>query len=166
MSSVVLTRAIARSASSRIASKSTRAPVVVTRRTISGPADRPQGQDALVDLDPKKKMANYGMAVGCVAFVTGVWYYSISAVGKGDGEIEELERAAQKVTVHQSGYKVQQQQQTTAQTVVDGENVDVVVAAPKEIAEKEERAVVGVVGDGDAPKRSGWRRVVFFWRKD
>ena len=87
-------------------------------------------------------------------------------MGKGDGEIEELERAAQKVTVHQSGYKVQQQQQTTAQTVVDGENVDVVVAAPKEIAEKEERAVVGVVGDGDAPKRSGWRRVVFFWRKD
>jgi len=142
---------------------------VVQRRTVSGPADRPQGQDALVDLDPKKKMANYAMAAGCLAFVTGVWYYSISAVGKGDGEVEELERAAQKVTVHQSGYKVQQTGTTAT---------NMGIAAPSDIAEEEERAIAAAAGvvvvpddasssSSSATNKGGrWRRIVFFWRKD
>eukprot|EP00816_Leptocylindrus_hargravesii_P006178 CAMPEP_0196819210 /NCGR_PEP_ID=MMETSP1362-20130617/69547_1 /TAXON_ID=163516 /ORGANISM="Leptocylindrus danicus, Strain CCMP1856" /LENGTH=189 /DNA_ID=CAMNT_0042197609 /DNA_START=92 /DNA_END=661 /DNA_ORIENTATION=- len=187
MSSVVLTRIVAaRSAncsSTRIATRMSRQPMMqMQRRTVTGPADRPQGQDALVDLDPKKKMANYAMAVGCLAFVTGVWYYSISAVGKGDGEMEELERAAQKVTVHQSGYKVQTanaSNNNAAQNVVSADVVDVGIAAPSDIAEEEERAAAaaaGVVMDDDdgadlssstnKGRSGGWRRIVFFWRKD
>ena len=61
--------------------------------------DRKQGYEALSELEPKKKMANYATAAACAAFVTGVWYYSVSAVGRGDGELEELEKAAaQKIT--------------------------------------------------------------------
>mmetsp|Transcript_5630 Transcript_5630/g.8267 ORF Transcript_5630/g.8267 Transcript_5630/m.8267 type:complete len:197 (-) Transcript_5630:137-727(-) len=194
MSSVVLTRTVAAAArsancsSTRIATRIIKrqpnttniktAHVRVQRRTVSSPADRPQGQDALVDLDPKKKMANYATAAGCLAFVTGVWYYSISAVGKGDGEVEELERAAQKVTVHQSGYKVVQTGFGVANDPNAATAQNVGIAAPSDIAEEEERAAAAAAGvvvpEDDSSyssatkenKKGGWRRIVFFWRKD
>jgi len=129
--------------------------------------DRKQGYEALSELEPKKKMANYATAAACAAFVTGVWYYSVSAVGRGDGELEELEKAAaQKITVHQSGFKPP----VGIQNPASSDEVVVAVSAPADIAEEEENASLRVgdkasnLGTGTS-QNTGWKRYVFFWRK-
>ena len=125
--------------------------------------ERKQGYEALSDLEPKKKLANYAMASGCLVFITGVWYYSIRAVGRGDGELEELEKAAaQKITVHQSGFKAPNA--ATIQTPIQ-DGVEIAVAAPAGVAELEEKALIETDAEKNSTKQSGWRRFVFFWRK-
>ena len=127
--------------------------------------DRRQGYEALSELEPKKKMANYAVAGACVAFVTGVWYYSMRAVGRGDGELEELEKAAQKITVHQSGFKAPVG--ANMQTPIE-EGTDYALAAPADIAESEEKASVRASAndkqDNSKARQTGWRRYVLFWR--
>ena len=125
----------------------------VSRRMFAD--DRQQGYEALSELEPKKKVANYAVAGACVAFITGVWYYSIRAVGRGDGELEELEKAAQnKITVHQSGFKapIGASMQTP---IKDG--MDYALAAPENEEKKSIQAGISSEDNGIKPPQMGWR---------
>jgi len=57
---------------------------------------------------PETRQKNFIVAGACACFVTGVWYYSVAAVGGqiggGGDELEEALREDEiKINVHQSG---------------------------------------------------------------
>jgi len=63
------------------------------------PMDMANPPDVTLEVTPEMKMANVALAVVLVGFVTGVWYYSMTAVGSqekgGDDPLAQLKLEAQ-----------------------------------------------------------------------
>jgi len=86
--------------------------VPLIRGRLSGPAvcaQRTQSRyfSQYMEVTKETRQKNLVTAGLCAAFVTGVWYYSVSAVGGGSEQRDELEEAISeeeiKINVHQSG---------------------------------------------------------------
>jgi hypothetical protein len=136
------------------------------------PNSRVSGSVALESMTPEQRMKNYVTALGLVAFVTGVWYYSIQAVGKSEGGMDDLREEAmdamdaldRKKMEEKNAEELAQLDVTLASNYGGDDDVIVAVAAPDEIAQIEENAVTGA-----GKKKSGrplWKKVVFFWRRE
>jgi hypothetical protein len=125
--------------------------------------DRPSGQESLESVPFQTKLQNYGLAVTLVGFVTGVWWYSMNAVGRAD-EVS-FEHEAQVAREVREVKKLQDEIisdiGSVDQTDLDGD-IMVAVAAPDEIASEEEDANRAVLPKSDRPL---WKRVILFWRK-
>jgi len=130
---------------------------------------RISGTEALQSITAEQKMKNYGMAVGLASFCVGVWYYSILAVGKPEGGIDELRAEAQEALVGRDRMRAEEknaeelaQLDVTLSSYGDDDMI-VAVAAPDDIAQQEEEAMAG------GKKKSGrplWKKVVLFWKKE
>jgi len=135
------------------------------------PDSRISGSEALESITPEQKMRNYATALGLVGFCTGIWYYSIQAVGKPEGGMDDLRAEAKdamdaldrKNLEEKNAEELAQLDVTMASNYGDGnDDIVVAVAAPDEIAELAEKAVTGERKAG----RPLWKKVVFFWRKE
>eukprot|EP01083_Nonionella_stella_P082366 227337_1 len=136
---------------------------------------RISGTEALNKLTPQQKMKNYVLALSLMGFVTGVWYYSILAVGKPEGGMEDFMNDA---NVAKEEKLLQSDSEKSAEELADldvtmsqygnGEDDDdivVAVAADDDIAQMEEdlNMNAGNKGKGGRPL---WKKVVFFWKKE
>ncbi len=129
------------------------------------------GTEAINEVSSEIHMKNYAMAASLVGFCTAVWYYSIQAVGKPEGGMEELFADAQsakedQLSKSQSEKSVEELAQLdVTMSGVDGDDVIVAVAADDEIAQQEEDLNLRA-----AKKQNGgrplWKKVVFFWKRD
>mmetsp|Transcript_17015 Transcript_17015/g.32201 ORF Transcript_17015/g.32201 Transcript_17015/m.32201 type:complete len:228 (+) Transcript_17015:430-1113(+) len=139
------------------------------------PDTRISGTEALASMTPEQRMRNYVTAFGLVSFCIGVWYYSIQSVGRADGGVDELRAEAQeakdlrerKSVEEQNAKEMAQLDVTMSQYGDEPDDLVVAVAAPDEIAQREEAAL----SSGTDNKRKGgsrplWKRVVFFWKRD
>ena len=144
------------------------------------------GTEAIASLTPEQRMRNFGTAGFLVAFVGGVWWYSMQAVGRAEAdevslraEAEEARGAAEREMMQQKEAEELAELEVTmanlAEAEAGGELIDVkdaditvAVAAPDDIArEEEERNIAArkrAVGGGDG--RPLWKKVVFFWRRE
>ena len=142
-------------------------------------AARKPGTESLQELTQTQKLQNYGLAVGLLAFVASVWYYSMTSVGRSEGGLEQLISEAE-------GAKSKKERQSVAEKEVDellkaemslgsldstdeamgGKGLVVAVAAPDEIATREEERNLEVAQNNGANRRPLWKRVVLFWRKE
>lgn len=157
---------------------------------------RTPGTEAIASLTTEQKMSNFAMAGGLLAFVTYIFYYSMSAVGgeRGvkqlitGGEAEEgknvgfeefLKEASEGRSEEEGRLEAERISNEEARELVNAETMntkrmkdegveEVIVAASAEEAELEKAA--GFHGEGDVngeKKRNAlWRRVVFFWKRD
>jgi hypothetical protein len=140
----------------------------------NAPDSRISGTEALASMTPEQRMRNYVTALGLVSFSIGVWYYSIQSVGRADGGVDELRAEAQEAkTVRERKSAEEQNSKELAQIDVtmsqygdEAEDLVVAVAAPDDIAQKEEAALIGESGTNSSSRRPLWKRVVFFWRRD
>jgi hypothetical protein len=130
--------------------------------------DRPSGQESLESVPFQTKLQNYGLAVTLVGFVTGVWWYSMNAVGRAD-EVS-FEQMAQEARTVRDVKRLQEDEiisdiGSIDQQVNDGGDdiITVAVAAPDDIASEEEDAnrPPPVLAKSDRPL---WKRVFLFWK--
>ena len=82
--------------------------LATTRQAMLARSALRQFSSSGLDVTPATRRNNFLVAGACASFVTGVWYYSVSAVGGfGAGEVDELEGAIReeevKINIHQSG---------------------------------------------------------------
>jgi hypothetical protein len=128
---------------------------------MSSPHDRPSGQESLESVPFQTKLQNYGLAVTLVGFVTGVWWYSMNAVGRADQV--SFEHEAQEAREVREVKRLQDDLISDIGSVDqtgDGEII-VAVAAPDDIASEEEDENRGVLPKSDRPM---WKRVILFWK--
>ncbi len=119
---------------------------------------RISGTEALSALTPQQKMRNYSTALGLVAFCTGVWYYSISAVGQADGGIDELRSEAQEARDNLGKKSVEE---------MNAEELASLDDTADEIAQQEEELIItGNSGNEKKAKRPMWKKVLLFWKKE
>lgn len=128
--------------------------------------DRPSGQESLESVPFQTKLQNYGLAVTLVGFVTGVWWYSMNAVGRAD-EVS-FEQMAQEARTVRDVKRLQEDEIISDIGSIDQVNdggdgiIMVAVAAPDEIASEEEDANrPPVLAKSDRPL---WKRVLLFWK--
>jgi hypothetical protein len=133
---------------------------------------RISGTEALNDIHPETHYKNYAMALSLMGFVTGVWYYSISSVGKAEGGMEELMADAElakkdRVLKSQSERSAEELAQLdVTMSEFDGDDdIVVAVAADDEIAQREEDLNMSA-GKKAKSGKPLWKKVVFFWRRD
>lgn len=155
-------------------------PHVLAQQMIKNSSDaRPQATEALASMTPEQKMRNYATAAGLVAFVTGVWWYSMQAVGRSDGGFEELQAEADEA---RALAETKSLSEIEAEKLIEidvtmsnletedgediGEGVFVAVAAPDDIAREEEALNLAAKDKGGASGRPLWKKVVFFWRRE
>ena len=89
-------------------------------------------------------MKNYALAVSLIGFCTAVWYYSIQAVGKPEGGMEEL--LADAASAKQNQLLKSESERSAEELAqldvtmsgVEGDDLIVAVAADDEIAQREE----------------------------
>jgi hypothetical protein len=118
-------------------------------------SERLQAAEALGRVDRGVRLQNVALATALAGFVTGVWWYSATAVGGGseiEGEgnagLQELEEAADEAR----------------QIRVEKENEEDRIKNLLEGGDEEEE-----YDDLDKPtsrRRPLWKRVVFFWKKE
>lgn len=121
----------------------------------NAPDSRISGTEALTALTPQQKMRNYATALGLVAFCTGVWYYSISAVGQADGGIDELRLEAQEARDNKSKKSAEE---------INAEELTQLDDTADEIAQEEEELII--TGGERKAKRPVWKKVLLFWKKE
>mmetsp|Transcript_31189 Transcript_31189/g.36388 ORF Transcript_31189/g.36388 Transcript_31189/m.36388 type:complete len:223 (-) Transcript_31189:67-735(-) len=134
---------------------------------------RLSGTEALDSLSLEQKMKNYGLALSLIGFVTGVWYYSIQAVGNPQGGMDELMADAAEARKTQSSKQDSDKsiedlaQLDLTMSQLDGDDVIVAVAADDEIAQREEELNMNASGKNKSNGgRPLWKKVIFFWKKD
>lgn len=134
----------------------------------SSDTTRISGQEALESVPFQVKARNYAMAATLVGFVTGVWWYSMNAVGRADEVSFELEaeEARERALLRKAKEEEQGNLADLEMGAVDSQDeevdITVAVAAPDEIAFEEEAQNRALLKQSDRPL---WKRVVFFWRK-
>jgi len=136
-------------------------------RFVKESSGRISGTEALESVPTQIKLQNVAMATMLVGFVTGVWWYSMNAVGRADEVSFELEasEARERALIQAAKEEQQENLADLEMGVVDqDEDVDitVAVAAPDDIASEEEAKNRALLKQSDRPL---WKRVVFFWRK-
>jgi hypothetical protein len=120
------------------------------------------GIEAVQAMPLQIRAANVATAAALVGFAVSVWYYSIAKVG-GSVETKEplsqLMHEANAASVKKEKQAARDQENLAHLELEVEEGVEVALAAPAEIADREE-AAVGV------PKssRSMLNRIVFFWK--
>ena len=146
------------------------------------------GTEAIATLTPEQRMRNFGTAGFLVAFVGGVWWYSMQAVGRAEAdevslraEAEEARGAAEREMMQQKEAEELAELEVTMANLAEAEaggeliyvkdaDITVAVAAPDDIAreEEEERNIAARkrAAGGTADGRPLWKKVVFFWRKE
>eukprot|EP01083_Nonionella_stella_P075137 204067_1 len=121
----------------------------------NAPDSRISGTEALSALTPQQKMRNYATALGLAGFCTGVWYYSISAVGQADGGIDELRLEAQEARDNLGKKSVEE---------MNAEELASLDDTADEIAQQEEELII--TGGEKKVKRPMWKKVLLFWKKE
>lgn len=146
--------------------------------------ERISGVDAISTLTTEQIFRNYATAGVLITFVVGVWYYSIQAVGRadsttqkeGDVGISELIAEAEEARTAASRRQAAKDRETQAiqemdhqvsdeerALMADTEKLVVAVAAPDDVARKEEERNLqarGITGT----ERPLWKKIVFFWK--
>ena len=135
-------------------------------RFVRESSGRMSGTEALESVPTQIKLQNVALATLLVGFVTGVWWYSMNAVGRADEVSFELEasEARERAIIREAKNKQQENLANLEMGAADqDEEVDitVAVAAPDEIASEEEKQNQALLKKSDRPL---WKRVVFFWR--
>lgn len=141
-------------------------------------AARKQGSESIQELTQTQKLQNYGLALSLVGFVVGVWYYSMTSVGRSEGGMEQLLSEAEgardakekkSVAEKEVGELLKAEMSLGSLDASDeamgGKGLVVAVAAPDDIARFEEERNLDVTGN----KKGGrplWKKVVFFWKKE
>jgi len=127
-------------------------------------------------------LQNYAMAASLAGFVVWVWYYSMTAVGgkSGNGGMEQLISEAESAKEAKERKSVAEKEvdellQTemnlgkmdSSDEAMGGKGLEVVVAvaAPEEIANREEKRNLEVANANGGKAKPLWKKVVFFWRK-
>lgn len=127
---------------------------------------RISGTEALESVPFQTKARNAAMAALLVGFVTGVWWYSMNAVGAADQVTFELEaeeareRALLKAAKEEENANLANMEMGIVDQDEEGD-ITVAVAAPDEVASEEEDKNRALLKKSDRPL---WKRVVFFWR--
>lgn len=124
------------------------------------------------EIPPETHMKNYALALGLVGFVSGVWYYSIQAVGNAGGGMDALmadaESAKQEKLIKSHGERSVEelaQLDVTMSEMEDSDDLVVAVAADDEIAQKEEDLNMAA-GKKGKTGRPLWKKIVFFWKRE
>jgi len=142
-----------------------------------------RGEGEIIVMTPQLKMRNFALATGLLGFVGWVFMYSVNSVGKAGGEgmlIEEAEEARAMETKKEEEMEdvedlmgLEVTDKSLEGEIVGGgsEGLILSVAAPDEIARGEEERNLSARGSGDArdgkqPRKSLWRKIIFFWKKD
>lgn len=127
---------------------------------------RISGEEALESVPTSVKLRNAALATTLVGFVTGVWWYSMNAVGRADEVSFELEaEEARERALLRAANDAKNENLADLEMGADqygDEEMVVAVAAPDDIASEEEaknRALMKTSGS-----KPLWKRVVFFWR--
>eukprot|EP00555_Chaetoceros_dichaeta_P003970 CAMPEP_0198251778 /NCGR_PEP_ID=MMETSP1447-20131203/2504_1 /TAXON_ID=420782 /ORGANISM="Chaetoceros dichaeta, Strain CCMP1751" /LENGTH=230 /DNA_ID=CAMNT_0043936879 /DNA_START=24 /DNA_END=713 /DNA_ORIENTATION=+ len=119
---------------------------IASRMVYSSSDSRIAGTEALNSLSTEAKLRNYATALVLAGFCTGVWWYSIQAVGKSEGGIEDLLAEANDAKEGREEREISDGKMeelagldvTMSQMSGDMEGVEVAVAAEAEIAQMEE----------------------------
>jgi len=124
---------------------------------------RTPGTESIRELTPQQRQANYMVAAVLFTFVSSVFYYSMNAVGKAEGGmdalVEEASYAKKKSTAEEEVEELLKME--------DVEDAEIALAAPKEVAEREEARLKAKHGDNAASNdRPLWKKIVFFWRRN
>jgi len=141
------------------------------------------GTEAIASLTPEQRIRNFAMALTLVGFATGIWWYSIQAVGKSETGVDQLRAEAQEARGEAERKSSQQREaeelaelevtmanleQSEGGELIDaGADITVAVAAPDAIAREEEE--LNLAARNKAGGGSGkplWKKIVFFWRKE
>jgi len=141
-------------------------------------AARKQGSESIQELTQTQKLQNYGLALSLMGFVGWVWYYSMTSVGRSEGGMEQLLSEAEgardakekkSIAEKEVGELLKAEMSLgsldAADEAMGGKGLVVAVAAPDDIARREEERNLEVAGNGKGGKPM-WKRVVFFWRRD
>mmetsp|Transcript_34996 Transcript_34996/g.76550 ORF Transcript_34996/g.76550 Transcript_34996/m.76550 type:complete len:230 (+) Transcript_34996:119-808(+) len=150
----------------------------------ASPDTRIPGTEAIASLTPEQRMRNYATAAGLVAFITGVWWYSMQAVGRGElldeaglrAEAEEAKDAAERRSMEEKEAEDLAELEVTmanlAQSgggdLIEAEaDITVAVAAPDGVArEEEERNLAARTRNGGGTGgRPLWKKILLFWQK-
>jgi len=147
---------------------------IASRMVRDAPDSRIAGTLALNSLSTEAKLRNYATAVVLAGFCTSVWWYSIQAVGKSEGGIEELMAEANDAKEGRESREISDGKMeelagldvTMSQMSGDMEGVEVAVAAEAEIAQMEEDMNNAANQGAGNVKKPLWKKIVFFWRRD
>lgn len=145
-------------------------------------AARKQGSESVQELTQTQKLQNYGLALSLVGFVTWVWYYSMTSVGRAEGGMEQLLSEAQDARDAKERKSIAEREVEelvnaemslgsldSADEAMGGKGLVVAVAAPDDIARKEEERNLEVAASRNKGAQGGrplWKKVVFFWRRE
>merc|ERR1712161_123072 len=130
-----------------------------------------RGEGEIIVMTPQPKMRNFALATGLLGFVGWVFMYSVNSVGKAGGEGMLIEEEEMEDVEDLMGLEVTDK--SLEGEIVGGgsEGLILSVAAPYEIARGEEERNLGARGSenarvGKQPRKSLWRKIIFFWKKD
>jgi len=124
---------------------------------------RTPGTESIRELTPQQRQANYMVAAVLVTFVSSVFYYSMNAVGKAEGGMEALVEEASYAKKKSSA----EEEVEELLKLEDVEDTEIALAAPKEVAEREEARLKAKKGDNSSLNdRPLWKKIVFFWRRN
>lgn len=133
-------------------------------RFVKNSQGRLSGTEALESVPTAVKLRNVALATTLVGFVTGVWWYSMNAVGRADEVSFELEAEEARERALLRAAK-EEEHENWANLEMGASDVDdevvVAVAAPDDIASEEEAMNRALMKKNEKPL---WKRVVFFWR--
>mmetsp|Transcript_23454 Transcript_23454/g.38814 ORF Transcript_23454/g.38814 Transcript_23454/m.38814 type:complete len:185 (+) Transcript_23454:28-582(+) len=129
------------------------------------------GIEAVNALPASIHYANYATAVGLVAFVGGVFWYSMEAVGQvsSDDPLANLQNEAsearerKEMEASRTAEDLAQLDMGVSEKDLEKQGITLAVAAPDAIATEEEERNKAVLKDGEN-KRSLVNKIVFFWR--
>ncbi|KAI2499263.1 hypothetical protein MHU86_15183 [Fragilaria crotonensis] len=133
------------------------------------------GIEAVNALPARVHMANLITATGLFGFVGFVFWYSMSTVGQVTSEDDALTIFEQEASAGRAAKAKQAAQDRTVEELagldigmsekdIESQGITLAVAAPDDIATREEDLNKSVLKPGEAPKRSLVNRIVFFWR--
>ena len=150
----------------------------------ASPDTRIPGTEAIASLTPEQRMRNFATAAGLVAFITGVWWYSMQAVGRGElmneaglrAEAEEAKDAAERRSMEEKEAEDLAELEVTMANLAQSEGGDLIeaesditvaVAAPDGVArEEEERNLAARTRNGGGTgSRPLWKKILLFWQK-
>lgn len=150
-------------------------PQLMAQEYVQFSASRKQGTESILELTQTQKLSNYGLAVSLMGFVTWVWYYSMTSVGKSGGGIEQLMEEADEARENAATTSLAEQEVGDMVRTemglgsVDkdeyGESLQRAVAAPEDIARAEETRNLQA-GANETKTRPLWKKVILFWKKD
>jgi len=132
------------------------------------------GVEAVQAMPASVHRANYATAVGLFGFVAYVFWYSMNAVGQNSEKGDPL-ATLQKEAAEAREIQVKKESNTADLAQLDigvtrehaGEGgITVAVAAPDDIATKEEERNHSAIetNEADKKKRSLTNRIIFFWK--